>query len=599
MTVVVGFNWPIEHDNTVAAIVDGKLVFASEEERYIRRKHAPGYPPERAFIHMFKHLKNNFGIKPGEVDAFAVNYDPKLYTLSDRFHMTIRPAFYFSEKARLRDPQIIEAKIFRNAVKTFFGSLNFARIFLDYVYNILGESPSKARIIPVRHHLAHAASTYYFSGHNSMVVLTLDGVGETESTCIWRVKSGEFEEIASVPATHYSLGMAYESASEELGFNWLEGPGKVMGLAPYGHKNPKISRLLKDVIVFPENGEEFPYKINTRKSALFSLRGRYFYEYYSDLFKNMRSIDMKWDHRGAVKKNVADFAWWIQNATDKAVIATAELAKEQTGEKNIGLSGGVALNAKANMELHYKRLFDDIFIFPAASDSGTPVGAAAYVYEHVLGHKMVNKRLETIYLGPEYSDESVKKALTTGKWNSEYIGDDVGVVAEMVAKGKIVTWYQGRSELGPRALGNRSIVADPTRKETWKKVNEIKGREWWRPLAPSLLYEELGRYFEEPAHHQFMILMLRLNKFAQKELPAICHVDNTARPQSLKRKDNPNWYDMIKAFKQIKGHGIVVNTSFNLAGEPLIETPQEAIRSFAVGGFDAMYMQGWLIRKNR
>ena len=178
------------------------------------------------------------------------------------------------------------------------------------------------------------------------------------------------------------------------------------------------------------------------------------------------------------------------------------------------------------------------------------------------------------------------------------LGEDVNAIADLVAKGYIITWYKGRTELGPRALGNRPIVADPTRKECWCLVNYIKGREWWRPLAPSLLDEDKDVYFKNPVSHEFMILMLKYkDEEACKRVPVTCHVDLTARPQTVTRDQNKTWYDLIKAFKDIKGEGLIMNTSFNLAGEPLVETPQEAIRSFAVKGFDAMYMQGWLIYK--
>jgi glycosyltransferase involved in cell wall biosynthesis len=187
----------------------------------------------------------------------------------------------------------------------------------------------------------------------------------------------------------------------------------------------------------------------------------------------------------------------------------AKWAREHTGEDKLGLAGGVALNAKANMVIHYAKIFNDIFIFPAANDAGGPIGAAAWVYEHALGGKMKRQRLRTVYLGPEYSDEEVKKVVERGGWDAKYVGDDVNPVVDLVVKGHVVTWYQGRAELGPRALGNRSIIADPRKKDMWSIVNKIKGREWWRPLAPSLLEEDVGKYFIDPVPHQFMILMFK------------------------------------------------------------------------------------------
>jgi carbamoyltransferase len=283
--------------------------------------------------------------------------------------------------------------------------------------------------------------------------------------------------------------------------------------------------------------------------------------------------------------------------TEEVMLHLARWAREHTGEGNLGLAGGVALNAKANMVIHYSKLFNDIFIFPAANDAGTPIGAAAWVYEHVLGGKMRRGRLKTVYLGPEYSDEDVRKVVERGGWNAKYVGDDVNEVVDLVTKGFVVAWYQGRAELGPRALGNRSIIADPRRRDMWGVVNRIKGREWWRPLAPSLLEEDAGKYFIEPVPHQFMILMYKYKPDMCEVVPAVCHVDGTARPQTVSKDENKTWYELIKAFKDVTGEGIILNTSFNLAGEPLVETPQDAIKSYALGGFKAIYIQGYLIQK--
>jgi len=215
-----------------------------------------------------------------------------------------------------------------------------------------------------------------------------------------------------------------------------------------------------------------------------------------------------WDPRGELHTDAVDLAWAVQAVTEEAMLHLAKWAREHKGEDKLGLAGGVALNAKANMAIHYAKIFNDIFIFSAANDAGGPIGAVAWVYERVLGGKMKRQRLKTVYLGPEY-DEEVRKVVERGGWNAKYIGDDVNEVVDLVVKGHVVTWYQGRAELGPRALGNRSIIADPRRREMWSIVNKIKGREWWRPLAPSLLEEDVGKYFIDSVPHQFMILMFK------------------------------------------------------------------------------------------
>jgi len=590
--IVIGFTWPLEHDHSVAIIQDGKLVFAAEEERFTRHKHSILEPPVGALKEAFKFLKKQ-GIKPKDVDAYAVNWDPKYFVLSWRM-VIYRVNFMAIAKLGIYE---YNKKDMIDIIKEYItGSyLDIAKRLVRKAIRDLGEEvPNDFKIYPVRHHLSHAASAYYFSGFHSATVLTIDGTGEYESTVIWKVKGGNFEEALSMYASYASLGLLYDSISERLGLGRLEGPGKVMGLAPYGEKSTYYDKLKEFVKITPEGDKPYTILLDGKEVKLKSR----FSQMYGTLAKRIVGSKIDWNPRGELNKDAANVAWAIQKVTEEAVLATAKWAKDHTGEDKVALAGGVALNAKANMELYYSRMYNDIFIFPAANDAGGPIGAAAYVYEHVLGGKMRNERLTNVYLGPEYSEEEIKKVVDKTKLKAQYVGNDVNAVADLVAKGQIITWYQGRAELGPRALGNRSIIADATRKDYWRLVNDIKGREWWRPLAPSLLLEDADEYFKDPTKHEFMILMMRYkDEETCKKVPVTCHVDLTARPQTVTKEENKNWYNLIKVFKDLKGEGLVMNTSFNLAGEPLVETPQDAIKSFALGGFDAMYFQGYLISK--
>jgi carbamoyltransferase len=593
VTVVIGFTFHPWHDNSAAVIVDGKLVFATEEERFTRHKHSVDEAPVNSLIKAFQYLER-FNIKPGDVDAFATNWRPNLFPIRERFHIltyslnTIAP---FSALNRAR-------KDFAKWTVHGYDFTDITRLLLEKVYKQIGaEFPAHAKIVPVEHHLAHAASAYYFSGFPSATVLTVDGRGERDATAIWKVKQGEFEKISSVLVEEGSIGILYEMVSERIKFNRLEGPGKVMGLAPYGKYDEQIATRFKQIL--KTGCKDAPYIFADR------FRAKAHPWSYVDLERLCSSIadfiaddlPLDWNPKQEPTPPAANLAWHVQDFTENLMQVTAKWAKDQTGESRIALAGGVALNAKVNMKLHYSKMFEEMFIFPAASDQGGSIGAAAYVYEHVLGEKMKNGALDNVYLGPEYDDEQVKDVVRKGKWKAEFIGTDVSSVSELVSKGQIIVWYQGRAELGPRALGNRSIVADPTREDTWRTMNKIKGREYWRPLAPSVLSEDKETYFKNPVDHGYMILMFQMTEEGAKRAPAICHVDNTSRPQTVSRQINPLWYDLISGFKSIKGEGLVVNTSFNLAGEPLVETPQDAIRSFAIGGFDAIYLQGWLLRK--
>ena len=589
--IVIGFQWPPRHDNAVGVIQDGKLVFAIEEERLTRHKHSPGEPPLNALKQAFKFLIDR-GIRPKDVEAFAVNWDPRLQGAD------AVGTFESALKVSITYQTIGIKELFLNAwsLARLDHAMPAKRLIRKAIRDLGEEVPQDIRVYLVRHHVAHAATAYYFSGFDSTAVITIDGSGEYEATVIWRARDGEFEPVLSMYTSYGSLGLLYESITDRIKLGRLEGPGKAMGLAPYGKASEYYNRLKQFVKVDPEGDLPFYVSDGRPLKTKRFLRAAAVYDSIAE--KVVGAPRLEWDPRGELSQDAADIAWAVQRVTEEAVLATARWAKVHTGEDRVALAGGVALNAKANMELHYSKIFNDMFIFPAANDAGGPIGAAAYVYEHVLGGRMRRERLTSVYLGPEYGDDEVKRLVQDTGFRAEYVGEDVGPVAELVAKGAIVAWYQGRAELGPRALGNRSIVADPRRKDYWRLVNSIKGREWWRPLAPSLLDEDKGRYFEDPVSHEFMILMFRYrDREACERVPVVCHVDMTARPQTVTRDQNRTWYDLIRAFKEMTGEGIIMNTSFNLAGEPLVETPQEAIRDFALKRFDALYLQGWLIYK--
>jgi carbamoyltransferase len=594
--VVVGFNWPPEHDNAASAIVDGELVFAAEEERFTRHKHSHDEPPLRSLTSMFGFLKTKYNINPTDVKHYAVNFKPSLMTGPDRRVRLL-------SVARIMDAQRLEYIGLRQlgslVVKTSIGATDYVEISKRFLKVVLkrgfnADLPADVKITAVEHHLAHAASAYYFSGFGSAAILCADGTGETESTVVWKVKNGEFEKICSIRSDKGSLGQLYEAITRPSGLGGLEGPGKAMGLAPYGkveeQQFAKFQKLLK-------RQTDLPYEFDTGGKSLRVMTD--LEAFYDRLAQPLiAGLNLSWNPHGDISGDVANISASTQKFVEDLMVTTARWTKEETGEQNFGLAGGVGLNAKANMLIYYSKLFNDPFFFPAANDTGTTIGAAAWVYEHVMGEKMKNTRLRSVYLGPEYSSSDIENVVKRSKWKAEQIGHDVGPLVDLVEGGAMIGFYQGRAELGPRALGNRSFVGDPRNSKMWRKVNEIKGREWWRPLAPSILEEDTSKYFVDPTFHPFMILMYQFLPAARERVPAVYHVDGTARPQTVAKQDNPLWYDFIHAFKDDTGESIVVNTSYNLAGEPLVETPLDAFRSFAISGLDALYMDGYLIRKN-
>jgi carbamoyltransferase len=587
MTLVVGFSWPVGHDNSTAAILDGKLVFATEEERHTRHKHAVGEAPVKSLVKLLNHVKK-LGVSPTDVDAFAVNWSPKFYPFLHKNALFFQGIMQVAPDIRSNGQRL------RVAGRWLGGAdyVSLSKHLIKRAYALAGENaPENSRVIPVEHHLAHAASAYYFSGVNSAVSLTVDGSGERNSTVVWKIRDGEFEKIIALHTSDSSIGLLYEAMGTRIGYDTLEGPGKLMGLAPYGATSPVYAKLRGLVRINEDGSGDIPYHISQHQKG--GTQDTWAESY---MRTAANAVDRaSWNPRGGMDKTAADIAWATQRVAEEAVMATAVWAKRNVGDTNLLLAGGVALNAKINMEIFYSGLFNDIFVFPGANDAGGPIGAAAYVYEKVLGGKMVNRRLTDVYLGPEYGNEEIAKAVRDSKWSAVKVGEDMEDVAKLLTAGKLVCIYQGRSELGPRARGNRSIVADPRKKEMWATVNQVKGREWWRPLAPSLI--DAQRYFVQGKPHEFMVMMYRFVAGAGERVPAVCHVDGTARPQTVDNVDNPVWRDLIGSFEDLTGEALVVNTSFNLAGEPLVETPQDALRSFAVGGLDALYMQGQLIVK--
>jgi carbamoyltransferase len=443
----------------------------------------------------------------------------------------------------------------------------------------LGRFPTKAQFRFVEHHLAHAISAYSFSGFDDAAVLVLDGRGAWEASSLWHGIHGRLEHVWTIPWPN-SLGLFYAQFTQYLGFQPYSDEWKVMGLAPYGE--PGIN--LRDFIIPDDN----PYKISTRlllddkPSPLAGITARL-----GPLREAESEIDPK-------HKNVA-FA--VQDACEKAMMTLARAAVAQTGSRNICLAGGVALNSKANGKILSSGIVDRIFVQPAAGDDGVCLGAALAPYLDN-GGKLPMRKMRHAYLGAENSDEEIEKALTTYKLRATRVADPAAAAAEMLANGKILGWVQGRMEFGPRALGARSILADPRDPEMNAKVNNaVKFREWWRPFAPSMLAEVAGEYIESATDSPFMILTAQVKPEKRSVIPSVTHVDGSARPQTVERDVNPLYWRLIREFGNRTGVPVVMNTSFNLRGEPIVSTPTDAVRTFFSSGMDALVIGSFVVEK--
>lgn len=581
------------HDAAAALLRDGKLVAAAEEERFSRVKHDYSFPKQAiAFC-----LRQG-GVRAEELD-YVVFYEKPLPKF-ERILMTALATFPRSYRS------------FRESMLTWFSEkLWIENIILKY----LPVDPK--RVLFVEHHLSHAASAMFCSPFEEAAVLTVDGVGEwtTTATGIARASfdgSGENSiELTSEIKFPHSIGLLYSAFTAWLGFEVNEGEYKVMGMAPYGQ--PKYVDKVEKLIKVAEDGS-------------FQLDMDYFCYHYSDsktfngkfegLFGEPRPRESDFitalthpgvdPNRPDVAKNqyYADVAASIQRVTEEALLKIANNLHRKTGLKRLCMAGGVALNSVANGRILRETPFEELYVHPAAGDSGGAVGAALYVW-HVLLQKPRRFVMEHAYWGAEYSELEMIDLLRVQGAKYEVFDDDEKLcdrLTEAILQGKVVGWFQGRFEWGPRALGNRSILADPRRAEMKDIVNQkIKFREPFRPFAPVVLEERTEEYFEFPEPHRhyparFMLLVEPVRPDKYNAIPAVNHC-GTGRLQTIRREWNPRYYRMVEKFGQATGVPVLLNTSFNLRGEPIVNTPQNALNTFRNSGIDLLMLENILVSK--
>ncbi len=557
--ISIGMNYSQLHDSSACIARDGEVLFAVAEERLSRVKHDARFPALS-----IRACLDFAAIRPEQVDFLCQGWSrPRAGFLHDL-------SCYATRK------QPVDARALLNSTRYFAsmwhqrgGENRFRQMFPDV----------KTRFRFVDHHLAHAISAYAFSGFDDAAVLVLDGRGAWEATSLWRGRNGRLEHIWTIPWPN-SLGLFYAQFTHYLGFTPYSDEWKVMGLAPYGE--PGIN--LRDFIVPDDN----PYRVDTHRligkdsAPIAGIESR---------LGPGRVPESDIDAR---HKNMA-FA--VQDMCEQAMMTLARAAVTQTGCRNLCLAGGVALNSKANGKILASGIVDRIFVQPAASDDGVCLGAAlAPMLDN--GGKFPMRKMRHAYLGTESSDAEIAKALDTYKIRATRVADPATTAAEMLAHGKILGWFQGRMEFGPRALGSRSILADPRDPEMNAKVNNaVKFREWWRPFAPSMLSEVASEYLESATDSPFMVLTAQVRAEKRSVIPSVTHVDGSARPQTVERDVSPLYWRLIYEFGQRTGVPVVMNTSFNLRGEPIVCSPTDAIRTFFSSGMDALVIGSYVVEK--
>ncbi len=539
------------HDPAACLIRDNEIIAFVEEERFNRIKHSPKAFPTKSISFCLK----TAGIKLSEVDRIGFHFNPSYNNL------------VWKRKSQfLRGPeQLIGTPYLRSSVFNFVDS-GFNKNFRQ-----------KPEVEYIDHHVAHAASSFYLSGFKDATVLTIDGAGESTATMAAH-GVGDGMDVLKEFYLPNSLGIAYMAITEWLGFQAFEGEGKVMGLAPYGKK---YLGIFDNIIKKTGDGYKFDERYDNKAWS------------YSDFaVRNLGKPRLPGEQILKYHQNVA---YSIQHKLEDVVKHLVEKFVGETGSKNLCLAGGVALNSKMNGEILNSGIVDDIFIQPAANDSGNAIGCAVKMAVEY-GNKF--EKMNHIYYGPEYTDEEIKKILQMLKIEAGYYTDITGKAAELLAKGKIVGWFQGRMEGGPRALGNRSILADPRDPKMKDTINfYVKHREAFRPFCPSVLNEKRSKYFEVDHETPFMILVQKVPKDVQKEIPAVVHADGTMRSQTVTRGANERYHKLISEFYKLTGVPVLLNTSFNVAGEPIVNTPQEAIADFYREGIDALAIGNYLLTK--
>lgn len=559
------------HDSAAAIVDDGVVIAAAEEERFSRIKHDSGFPKKAI----------EFCLNSAQINANDINWVVFYEKPLIKFERITLSSLATAPKGR---------ENFVHAYKTWFKEKLWIKSTLAKHLKI---KPDK--ILFSGHHLSHAASSYYTSPFDRAALLTCDGVGEWTTTAWGRAKGNKISLEHELQFPH-SLGLFYSTFTQFLGFAVNEGEFKVMGLAPYGKPiyKEKVEKLINQSIdgAFQLNLDYFNFQFSDKVS---------FSKKFIELFGVGPMNPQKSDE---VKEIYADIAASAQVVLEEKLLVIAKHVREKTGEDNLCYSGGVALNGVANWRIFKEAGFKNIFIHPAAGDSGGALGAALYVYHHFL-NKKTRFPIEHVYWGSENQERDILKFLDANGIIARRLTDKdlIERVSTMLTKGKVIGWVRGRFEWGPRALGARSILADPRSKRMKDTVNrKIKFREAFRPFAPVCLYEEADIFFDvEGAKNQqilgYMLGVVPVVEKHRKNLGAITHVDGTARPQFIKRSQNPLYYDLIKAFGKKTKMPILLNTSFNLKGEPIVNTCEDAYKTFQSSGIDALVLGNYLILK--
>tara|TARA_Y100000817_G_scaffold33160_2_gene23014 strand:- start:566 stop:2380 length:1815 start_codon:yes stop_codon:yes gene_type:complete len=588
------------HDSAACLVHDGKIIAAAQEERFTRKKHDKSFP-KHSIDYCFDEAKINFN------NITFIGFYDKPFLKFERILET-----YLSEAP-------LGFKSFSNAIPIWIKEKLFLKKTLidnfSNFYNIKDKSLIESKILFAEHHVSHSASAFYPSPFNSSAILTMDGVGEWVTTSIGYGDNNKINFLKEIHFPH-SLGLLYSAFTYFSGFKVNSGEYKLMGLAPYG--KPIYKKLIKkEIIDIKEDGS---FKLNM-KYFNYTVGLTMTNSKFDNLFKRKpRKPDSN------ITQFEMDLAKSIQEVIEEVILKLVKTTKKITNSDNLVLAGGVALNCVANSKIIKQNKFRNVWVQPASGDAGGALGVAQHIYYNYLNNNRKvdsnkNDLMNGSFLGKNYTNSEIKHFLNSKKIiYVEYQSEEkfIEEISNYIISGKVIGWHQGRMEFGPRALGNRSIIADPRNKKMQKILNEkIKFRESFRPFAPSILKEELKNYFHfSNVDSPYMLFVanlkkeFRLNQADQKKLfgleklnfvrsllPAITHVDFSSRIQTVDKKTNPKFYKLLKNFGKKTGYPILVNTSFNIRGEPIVCSPEDAYNCFIKTNMDILALGNFIISK--
>ncbi len=587
------------HDSAACLVQDGRIVAAAQEERFTRKKHDAGFPS-----HAVEYCLGQGGVTIGEVD-YLVFYDKPLI----KFERLLETYLSYAPHGLMS---------FLTAMPVWIKEKLFLRNLLDKAFRQVGGLEKTDPLPPLlfgEHHESHAASAFFPSPFQEAVVLCMDGVGEWATTSAWVGRDNKLTPLWEIPFPH-SMGLLYSAFTYYTGFKVNSGEYKVMGLAPYGE--PTYVKTILDHLV------------DVKPDGTFRLNMEYF-AYCTGLRMTNEKFDKLFgapprESEGQLTQREMDLARSIQEVTEIVMLRLANSLHKETGIKNLCLSGGVALNCVANGRVLREGPFDQLWIQPAAGDAGSALGAALNVYYHFMDQPRhcdgTQDAMRGTYLGPSYSNDEIEKVLQKLEAPYERLDDDqlYERVAAHLAEEKVIGWLQGRMEFGPRSLGGRSILGDPRSEKMQSIMNlKIKYRESFRPFAPSVLRECVSDYFEMDTDSPYMLLVapvvkhrrvalqadqeqlfgIDLLNVPKSDIPAVTHVDYSARVQTVTASTNPGYYHLLQAFQKKTGCGVLINTSFNVRGEPIVCTPEDAYRCFMRTEMDVLVLENCVLLKDQ